>query len=82
MLCGCGTDAKRTTAGEPPLAVKVPIACERVLAPVPLPPAKESDDARAAFVKDEVALQRANGRLVRGRSCLADQRRLYAAPSK
>lgn len=79
VLCACG---KNNPTGTPPLAVKIPLACERVLAPVALPAVGASDDARAAFVKDEAALKRARAEISRGRDCLVMQRQLYAAPKE
>jgi hypothetical protein len=78
-LCGCVTDGE---LGTPPLAVKVSPACERVLAPVALPAISPSDDARAAFVKDDAALIAATGEIATGRRCLVRQRQLYATPGK
>lgn len=78
-LCGCATDP----AGTPPLTRAVPTqTCERILAPVPLPALKATDDARAAFMKDDAALLTANGRINTGRNCIVDVRTRYAAPGK
>lgn len=81
MLTLCGCAASSNPAGAPGLAVKAPVACERVLVPVELPAVKATDDARVAFVKDDAALIKARGVIARGRSCLAEQRALYAAPA-
>jgi len=64
------------------LAVNLPTACERVLKAPALPPVAPTDDARAAFVKDDAALIKARGVIFRGRRCLVEQRALYAAPAK
>ncbi len=60
--------------------MKIPIACARLLPPVALPAIAPTDDARAAFVKDDAALIKARGEIARGRNCLTEQRRLYAKP--
>jgi len=78
VLCGCATDGQ--TPGTPPLVVKIPTVCERVLAPVALPAIAPTDDARAAFVKDDAALIRARNEIYRARNCIRDQRQLYASP--
>lgn len=80
-LCGCATKGAAPKA-PPPLAVKVPVVCERLLPPVPWPPVTAGDDARAAFVRDEGALKTARGEIARGRHCVIEQRQLYAAPQK
>jgi hypothetical protein len=79
-LSACGTDGK--LGGAPPLVVKVPTTCERILAPVALPDVKPTDDARVAFVRDDAALIRARSEIYRGRHCIHDQRLLYATPAK
>lgn len=53
-------------------------ACEQILNPVPLPAVKPTDDARAAFVRDEAALLTANSRLMAGRNCVMDLRGSYS----
>jgi hypothetical protein len=78
-LCGCATDGLQ---GTPPLPVKMPTACERLLAPVGMPTITPTDDARAAFVKDDAALIKARGEISRGHHCIVEQRQLYAAPAK
>ena len=50
-----------------------------MLATVPLPKVAATDDARAAFLKDDAALIAANGRITAGRGCIADVRKSYAA---
>lgn len=77
-LCGCALPSENRTAPAP-LAVAIPDTCEKVLATVPLPKVAAADDARAAFVKDEAALMRANRRIAAGRACVADVRARYAA---
>ena len=74
-LCGCASASRDLAA---PLAVEIPATCERLLEQVPLPPVKASDDARAAFLKDDAALITANARLAAGRACLLDLRQRYA----
>jgi hypothetical protein len=76
---GCVTS---NPAGTPPLAVTLPTACELVLKAPALPAVAPTDDARAAFVKDDAALIKARGTIARGRACLAEERALYAAPGK
>ena len=78
LLCGCAHDPN-SLAGTPPLAVSQPTICERVLAPVALPPVKATDDARMAFLKDDAALITAHNEIEQGRGCIAEQRQLYAA---
>jgi hypothetical protein len=75
-LCGCANNP----AGTPPLAVKISSACDRLLAPVALPAVSATDDARAAFVKDDAALLKARAEISSGHHCIVEQRQLYAAP--
>jgi DNA-binding transcriptional MocR family regulator len=79
-LSSCASPATRT--GAPTLRVKLSTACERLLAPVALPPALATDKAREAFVKDDAALIAAQREVARARKCLAQQRALYAAQRK
>jgi hypothetical protein len=76
-LCACAADKSH---GIPPLAVKMPSVCERLLPPIALPPIAATDDARVAFVKDDAALIKARAEIERGRHCVIEQRELYAAP--
>lgn len=74
-LSGCASGDKLLPKQ---LAVDLPTAtCERILTAVPMPKVSDTDDARAAFVRDEAALIIANGRIVAGRDCVADVRRRY-----
>lgn len=61
----------------PPLARTLPDTCERVLQHVPLPSVRPTDDARAAFLKDDAALITAAARIDAGRGCVADMRKRY-----
>lgn len=79
-LCGCASQSARP--GTPPLTVALPRTCELVLKAPALPAIAPSDDARAAFVKDDAALIAARGAIARGRACLQRQRALYAAAKK
>lgn len=56
----------------------IPVTCERVLTPVPLPKVMPTDDARAAFLADDQALMSANRRIVYGRNCIGDVRKKLA----
>lgn len=80
LLCGCASLASRE--GAPPLTRALPDTCEKVLAAVPLPPVKPSDDARLAFLKDDAALITANGRISAGRNCVHDMRARYKEGTK
>jgi hypothetical protein len=68
--------------GQAPLGVAIPDTCERILRPVPMPQVAETDDGRVAFVRDEAALITANGRIIKGRDCIADVRADLAAMPK
>ncbi len=72
MLCGCAANN-----GIPPLTVKVPDVCARVLRPVPLPQIAPTDDARSAFMRDDLALLTARSEIDAGRRCVTDMTTAY-----
>jgi hypothetical protein len=80
FLSGCAIDGTRS--GTPPLTVALPSTCDRLLKAPALPPVTATDDARAAFVKDDAALIAARNTILRTRACLARQRALYAGTKK
>lgn len=77
-LCSCAHDPARLPA---PLQVDLEAlkTCEAILKSAPLPAIKPTDDARLAFIKDDAALITANGRIDKGRACVADTRQRYGA---
>lgn len=80
-LCGCASQSAKLGGSTTPLNRALATQpCEAILAPVPLPPVKPTDDARDAFIKDDAALLNANGRINAGRGCISDIRTDYAAP--
>lgn len=76
-LCGCAAVNKDTGTAPETLRRQIPAVCERILEPVPFPPAGENDDARAAFMRDDAAIITANNRMAEGRNCFADVRRQF-----
>jgi hypothetical protein len=77
LLCGCASPPNSEVAPAP-LARTLPDTCERILKRDPLPAIKPTDDARAAFLKDDAALITANGRIDAGRGCVHDMRQRYS----
>jgi len=73
MCAGCATSSR-----SPSLApVAAPADCERLLAPVVLPPVSEGDDFRALYARTAAQARVANARLSNGRACVARQRESY-----
>lgn len=74
-LAGCAGSSERSS-----LRVDAPADCEPILTPVPFPPAvRKGDDLGVAVARRGAALKEANGRLDKGRTCVADQRKAYEA---
>lgn len=75
VLCGCAS------ANKLPAPLQVDLSalktCETILEKKPLPLVRPTDDARAAFIKDDAALISAHGRIDAGRNCVADVRKNY-----
>src|SRR4051794_2212887 len=62
-----------------PLAVDLPVICEELLDPPPLPPNRGPDgDAIAAYLENRETAVVAVATIVAGRDCIRDQRQLYA----
>lgn len=78
-LCGCAGDKLQA-----PLQVDLSSLqiCEQLLQRPPLPAVRPTDDARAAFMKDEAALLNAGERIDAGRGCVADVRQSYGGKAR
>ena len=71
-------------AGQPPLGVAVPTDCENILKGVydPIDDAKVAESALDLLAQYRRALGMANGRIYRGRDCIAKVREGFAAAGK
>lgn len=84
LLCGCASVPPESRTAPAPLAVdlKALDSCRQFLRKTPLPQVLPSDDAGAAFLKDDAALIGAYARMDAADHCVADVQTLYAGAGR
>lgn len=82
MLCGCEATLNQSLVERAPAPLAVDLKaldpCRRLLAHGPLPDIKPTDDARAAFERDDAALIGAYARMDAAGTCIVAVQARYA----